>query len=264
MVNNVLFTAKGGSAVVLGLIAPVSAKVSGLAVNVSTEYPFGDTVTLTLSGHGEHTAKELRLRIPDWADHATVSVDGAAAKPAKNGTMHSVPLPAARVVLELNPAVRLQSGWGLTAAAAKPTNALTVQRGALLYALHLEQTSSTVRTWQPFGNKDVNLETPSVWNVALDVSSINASSFQRLGSPGRVPFNTSVFPSVITGRGRLLPSWVTSKSAADEPPSSPLTCATTEEAPAAGTVACGAEQELTFVPYGSTNLRMAALPWIGA
>lgn len=82
-----------------------------------------------------------------------MSVDGAAAKPAKNGTMHSVPLPAARVVLELNPAVRLQSGWGLTAAAAKPTNALTVQRGALLYALHLEQTSSTVRTWQPFGNE---------------------------------------------------------------------------------------------------------------
>lgn len=63
-----------------GLIAPVSAKVSGLAVNVSTEYPFGDTVTLTLSGHGEHTAKELRLRIPDWADHATVKARVAFAR----------------------------------------------------------------------------------------------------------------------------------------------------------------------------------------
>ena len=45
-----------------------------------------------------------------------------------------------------------------------------------------------------------------------------------------MPFNTTGdFPSIIKGRGRLLPDWATlEKSAATEPPASPLQCSSNQ------------------------------------
>ena len=131
------------------------------------------------------------------------------------------------------------------------TNAAAVLRGPLLYSLHLEQQcSATVKTWAPFNNTDVDLVTPSKWNVAISPKLADLR-FERLGAPGALPFDISHFPSVIHAKARALPSWNASRSAADEPPPSPLKPSQLG----------GVETEVLLVPYGASNLRMSGLPW---
>eukprot|EP00959_Pyramimonas_sp_CCMP1952_P072555 1515902-Pyramimonas_sp.AAC.1 len=57
-------------------------------------------------------------------------------------------------------------------------------------------------------------------------------------------------------QARVLPKWTLDAAApltADEPPPSPYDCTSD---------ACGVPRAVELVPYGATNLRMGALPWI--
>jgi hypothetical protein len=91
--------------VVVASLAPATLNVtddaSGAArgvVTTVTDYPFGDSavVSAVVPGGAGAEALPLYVRIPGWAVGATVSVDGAPAAPAANGTLHKV---QGRVVL---------------------------------------------------------------------------------------------------------------------------------------------------------------------
>jgi len=136
------------------------------------------------------------------------------------------------------------------------TNAASVMRGPLLYALRLKQDVKTIRAWQPFGNTDVNITTPSQWRYALllnasDMQSQRNLKFERTGATGGVAFNSSAVSLVIHAPAVALGDWRAVLDAADEPPPSPL-----QLKPAAGAV-----EHVELVPYGATELRMGALPW---
>ena len=100
MIANALLYSPADAGLVLAVLAPLTAYVNltdprasprytlsgpsplgdGVAsLVVDTEYPFGDTVTLTLTGAPAGTP--LYVRIPSWATGATVSVNGGAAAP---------------------------------------------------------------------------------------------------------------------------------------------------------------------------------------
>ena len=64
------------------------------------------------------------------------------------------------------------------------------------------------------------------------------------------PFNVSHFPSVIHAKARTVAAWKSRRSAADEPPPSPLQASQ-----------LGLGTDVLLVPYGASNLRMAGLPW---
>ena len=131
------------------------------------------------------------------------------------------------------------------------TNAAAVLRGPLLYSLYLEQQcEGVVKTWQPFNNTDVNLVTESSWNFALSQKPTDLR-FERLGGPGKLPFDITKFPSVIHAKARAVPGWTSSRSAADEPPPSPLDASQLDPK----------ETEVLLVPYGASNLRMSGFPW---
>jgi uncharacterized protein len=113
---------------------------------------------------------------------------------------------------------------------------------------------SVIKTWQPFGNTDVNITTPSAWNYALelDPSHPDASlTFKRVASQSKVAFNSSAPNMLIRARARRLPRWHESFQAADEPPPSPVEGASSVPL-----------EDVVLVPYGATELRMSALPWI--
>ena len=44
---------------------------------------------------------------------------------------------------------------------------LQVLRGALIYSLQLVEEFSTIKEWEPFLNKDFDINTSSAWNYAL-------------------------------------------------------------------------------------------------
>ena len=178
-------------------------------LSIVTDYPFGDVVTVTATFT---KAAPLRIRIPGWATKATV--DG---KPAANGTLHLVQIPAGTattVTVDFKPEVRVEDGWGsagnapagLPGGMAVATNAATVLRGALVYSLQLVEEFSSIKQWcpppptftsrfrfrarlstgpffrEPFLNHDYNINTPSTWNYALDLSDPDALTFERAGA----------------------------------------------------------------------------------
>jgi len=164
-----------------------------------------------------------------------------------------------QITIDADTGLGVQVSWSAAATGGAPaplpklgaaTNAAAVMRGPLLYSLYLEQQcTGVVKTWLPFNNTDVDLATDSQWNFAISAASDDLR-FERLGGPGALPFNISRFPSVIHAKGRAVPSWTSSKSAADEPPPSPL-----------DTSALGTTTDVLLVPYGASNIRMAGLPW---
>ena len=93
------------------------------------QYPFSDSVTIKVTVPAAAPASvPLQVRIPGWATAATLSVNAShghgqqvadAPKPAKlkNGTMATVagcchPGTTTTVVLELNPTIEVEVGWG--------------------------------------------------------------------------------------------------------------------------------------------------------
>ena len=64
------------------------------------------------------------------------------------------------------------------------------------------------------------------------------------------PFDPASAPVRIVARGRLLPEWKMLNFSATPPPMSPVH--STEP-----------WQDLVFLPFGSTNIRMAQLPTLG-
>jgi len=138
------------------------------------------------------------------------------------------------------------------------TAAAAVLRGPLLYTLLVGQKETLVRTWLPFNNTDVNLDNSTQWNYALLLDDAHPMKFMpaAAGLNREIPFNTSNYFAVIQATAKQLPGWHEESNAAAEPPASPVDCSVL----AGG---CGEETQVTLVPYGSTNLRMSGLPWIG-
>ena len=131
-------------------------------------------------------------------------------------------------------------------------------RGPLLYTLWVGERASVAKTWAPFNNTDVDLDSAAPWNYALVLDDVNHPLQFHPSSEGpnrALPFNTSKWLATISATARLLPSWQEESNAAAEPPASPIDCSNVEGG-------CGAEATISLAPYGATNLRMSGLPWI--
>lgn len=255
---NVLMADPGGGFLV-AMYAPVKYKAGGVTVEVTTDYPFGDDVVIEVTGPAT-TAIPVSVRIPGWADKATIATAAAGPKkPAANGTIVKTECKGrCTITIELNPEVRFEYGWGEHASnSSGATNALSVLRGPLLYSLPLKEITKVVKTWAPFNNTDVDLTTTTAWNWVVDVA--KAPVYTKVGTPASPhPFGNK-YPSTIAITAMPLASWNETMQAADEPEPSPVKCGLLSAG--AGPAHCGKPAELTLVPYGATNLRMSAMPW---
>ena len=73
------------------------------------------------------------------------------------------------------------------------------------------------------------------------------------------PFDPAAPPLRISATARALANWTVAPSnptSAAAPPQSPVSCASPD--------ACSAPVTITLVPFGSTQTRVAAFPWIDA
>ena len=213
-----------------------------VVIREETDYPFGDTVRLTVDLRTP-AQFPLSLRIPSWAWEPQLSV---------NGTRQPLPAGARWVTLErrwtrgdrvelvLPRRVELRR-WP------ERMNAASVHYGPLAFSLKIEE------DWRPYGGegdwKQYEVFPKSAWNYALDLSAAPAVEPAR-PVPAQ-PFEPAAAPLRIRVRARRVPEWrLEPNGLAAEIQQSPVK---TDEPP----------ETVTLIPMGAARLRITMFPVAG-
>ncbi|MFI1095482.1 RICIN domain-containing protein [Streptomyces sp. NPDC020917] len=244
-----LWLATSGNGLAAAMYAPstVTAAVGDgteVTVTETTDYPFDDTVTLTLSAPHSVTFP-LLLRIPGWCSAPQLTVNGqavsAAAGPAfvtLQRTWHDGDV----VVLHLPQNIALRTWQGNNGATA-------VDRGPLTYALSIGENYAQYAGTSQFPEYAVHATTP--WNYGLAPND-GSWTFRKAGGPlADNPFTHTGTPFTISAPVRQIAEWQSDSQHVVSP---------LQAAPALSTAAV---QNVDLIPMGAARLRISAFPTAG-
>lgn len=227
-----------------------------VGVVVETDYPFRETVAMTVTADRD-VRFPLSLRIPAWAEGATVQVAGDAARTATAGAVH-------RIDREWHGATRIDVRLPMRPKITLRYNgAVAIERGPLVYALRIGEEWLRINADKPqrelpHGDFEVHATTP--WNYGLIVDPDHAAeSVQFTEQPiGDVPFSPDGAGTVATVRARKIPRWKLERGWAGE-----ISPADEKWAQPDRTVSEQPVEDVTLIPYGCTNLRITEFPRVG-
>jgi hypothetical protein len=224
-----------------------------VTVALDTDYPFRETLTITVKP--ERAARfPLVLRVPAWADGATVRVGGGTAAPMKAGTLH-------RIDREWSGSVEVAIRFPMKPlVSVRYNDAVALERGPLVYSLKVGEEWTRVNADKPHrelphGDFEVRPTTP--WNYALiaDPAKPEAAATFEERPVGDRPFAPEGAGVVAHAKGRKIPNWKVAHGWAAEvsPPDQ-------HWADDSRTVTTEPIEELTLIPYGCSNIRVTEFP----
>lgn len=226
----------------------VKTKVGGVEVMLRewTEYPFRDTIVVELEPSAA-VKFPLHLRIPAWAEGASILVNGTAAgapKPGEYARIEREWTRGDRVELKLPMRVRTVRGFA---------DSVSVERGPLVYSLKIEESWRKLKQTGPV--TDWEVYPASAWNYGLRLVG-SAAQFEVLEAPlARQPFVNGAPPVALKAKARRLPQWMLVNDSAAPPPPSPVSLPVKEEA-----TGKWQDETVTLVPYGGARLRITSFP----
>jgi hypothetical protein len=179
----------------------------------------------------------LHLRVPGWAEGASLKVNGSEEPaPAAGGFVRLDREWRAGDLVELHlPAEIRRTPWH--------KQLMAVERGPLVYALAIGE------DWRTVGEKgglpSVEVHPTTAWNYALDAAA--PIRLDRAGTVADDPWTTKAAPINLFTTGRRIPDWLRYHYVHGSLPFSPVATAEPSE-------------RLRLVPYGCTTLRMSEFP----
>jgi DUF1680 family protein len=224
-----------------------------VAVRVDTDYPFRETLAVTV--RPERAVRfPLVLRVPAWAEGATVSLAGGAAQPMRAGSLHRLEREwTGETALLLRFPMRPRVG-------VRYNEAVAVERGPLVYALAMGEEWTRIHADKPLRelpHGDFEVRPTSPWNhgLVLDPARPEASLRFEERPVGARPFSPEGAGMSATARARRLPRWTLAHGWAGE-----VSRADPAWAHAAPREPDGPVEEVRLVPYGCTNIRITEFP----
>jgi Beta-L-arabinofuranosidase, GH127 middle domain/Beta-L-arabinofuranosidase, GH127 catalytic domain len=235
-----LWMASADGGVVAATYSPceVRTRVQNTPIHITeeTEYPFRDSVRITLN---PETPKSfpLQLRIPAWANGASITVNGQVQPAPAAGTFAKLERRwKATDVVELKLPMRPRVSRGFN-------DSVSIDRGPLVFSLPVGEDWVKLRDrgmtadWQVFPS--------SQWNYALAVG--EQAIDVREAAVEKTPFALKDTPVTLEVEARKLPSWRAIDGVADPVPQSPVDSKEPKE-------------RITLVPYAAAKLRITAFP----
>ncbi len=229
----------------------VSARVGrGIPVTIEerTEYPFRDTIELTVQPQVAPLTFPLHLRIPRWASSPVVRVNGTplvGVVPGEFTRVERAWRAGDRVTIRL-PMTPAASTWY--------RESIAIERGPLVFALAVgedwRRLTSGMKKPATSPAADWEVHPKTAWNYGLVLDPANAGSLVvDEGVVGEVPFAAANPAVTIRVTGRRIPEWQLEEGSAGTLPSSPAASREPNET-------------LRLVPYGTARLRVTAFPRI--
>jgi hypothetical protein len=224
-----------------------------VTVRLDTDYPFREALAITV--RPERPVRfPLVLRVPAWAEGATVEVEGEAAVPMRAGSFH-----------------RLEREWGRETALAvrfpmrprvqvRDNEAVAVERGPLVYALAIGEAWMRIHADAPHrelphGDFEVRPTTPWNYGLVLDPARPEASLRFEERPLGARPFSPEGAGLSAAAKARRLPRWTLAHGWAAE-----VSRADPGWAHAVPRAPDGPLEDVRLVPYGCTNIRITEFP----
>ncbi|MEE8604917.1 MAG: hypothetical protein V3S65_06055, partial [Candidatus Aminicenantaceae bacterium] len=214
-----------------------------VSIEIVTDYPFRQDVKLIVSVD-ETVRFPLHLRIPAWADEASITIEDRQHAPAA-GSFYILDREWAGTT-EIDMAFPMRPR-----ASRRYNNALALERGPLLYALKIGEEWRRVNVGKPhreLPHADWEVYPTTPWNYALNLNEESLDTLEFEEHPvGDVPFSPEGAPVSVKVKGARIDAWKLENGSAGELPQSPVS-------------ATGELEKLILIPYGCTNLHIAEFP----
>jgi uncharacterized protein len=246
-------SADGGLAVIAYAPSQVHTKINGadVVVEETTGYPFRDRISLAVTT-GAKVRFPLHLRVPAWANEASITVNGMKIEGVRGGAY-------SRIEREWRTGDRVEITLPMKVRAVRGFNeSVSVERGPLVFSLRIGESWSRLKQTGPVTDWEVFPASP--WNYGLHIDAANpAAAFEVKEAPiMRQPFLSANPPVVLTAKARRLAQWMIVNDSAAPPPVSPVVMKVSED-PAARPK----DYSVTLIPYGAARLRITSFPVLG-
>jgi hypothetical protein len=227
-----------------------------VTVTLDTDYPFRDRLAITVEPGGRNSRVRfpLVLRVPAWADGATVRVGGLPERRMTPGSLH-------RIDREWSDRVDVVLRFPMnTKLTTRYNDAIAVERGPLVYSLKLDEAWTRVNADKPhrdLPHGDFEVRPASPWNYGLVVDPARPDESIRFEERplGDQPFSPQGAGMVARATGRKIPSWKMVHGWAGE-----ISPADVEWSDPSRVVTSEPDEEVTLIPYGCTNIRITEFP----